>query len=124
MAGPLGDVNSHHYYLAIFNLTDFFRPLRVISSICCTRVLLNIRAAYFRPGTTTEFEIIQGVTRSTGGWRSSNIASDTTAVPSDMEHGEKGGRGWTWEEAKSPRLSLGRMSPFLYDVPEIPEEVE
>ncbi|KAF8529724.1 hypothetical protein BU17DRAFT_60495 [Hysterangium stoloniferum] len=39
-------------------LLSLFRPLRVISSICCTRVLLNIRGAYFTPNSTSETGLV------------------------------------------------------------------
>jgi len=96
-------------------------PLRVISSICCSRVLLNIRAAYFKGPDISVFEMVQGIKTPSSHMASSSIAASSTLGPSDLGHGsnyrEPQKSGWKWEDqTKSPRLSLGRISPFQWEV--------
>lgn len=103
-------------------IIDDHRPLRVVSSICCTRVLLNIRGAYFTPnepirdGTT-------GLEKQSFVWGTLSKTSGTsnTVVPSDSERsGDRRNSGWTWNEDLDPprRLSLRPISPFHCEIPD------
>jgi len=92
----------------------FYRPFRVVASVCCTRILLNLRAAFFTPSSMTEFEVVQG------GWsrRSYRVSSDggnnTFSLDSEGEDAGPVRRntGWKWEDAppRLPTVSVGRYS--------------
>jgi len=99
-------------------------PLRVASSVCCTRVLLNIRGAYFNPSVESNGVIVHGTPAFKWGTRSSGTETTSRTAASldpDPEKGENPSKGWRWEEGKqrsNARLSLGRMSPFVCEAPE------
>ncbi|KAF8525073.1 hypothetical protein BU17DRAFT_83985 [Hysterangium stoloniferum] len=100
-------------------------PLRVISSICCTRVLLNIRGAYFTPNSTSETGLVVANKNFQYEQRSAEATgeSSTLAYSGDDHFGltKDTSTKWQWEDSAkpAPRLSLGRISPFQLNVSEI-----
>ncbi|GJJ13788.1 hypothetical protein Clacol_008045 [Clathrus columnatus] len=120
-------------------------PLRVLSSIFCTRVLLNIRGTYFKPSNTTASN--DGGARSTGlgiqhprrhthsrstsdrmgsttlGTHDTVYADDTDLMyynEDDVPTTE--GQGWTWDghvDPKPPQLTLRPMTPFEIEMAEL-----
>ena len=101
------------------------RPLRVVSSICCTRVLLNIRGAYFNPNETSNSV---GWGKEKNRWGSSSMISgtntSTTIQHSDRDSdqlGEARGNGWIWKDVgvdPSMTLTLRSISPFHCELPD------
>ncbi|KAF8516403.1 hypothetical protein JB92DRAFT_2910918 [Gautieria morchelliformis] len=100
-------------------------PLRVVSSICCTRVLLNIRGAYFNPHGTSHDGVL-GQEKDSFRWGRSSGTSRTstsmTLAPSDLSHPpETRNHGWVWNDGQGNdhlRLSLRSISPFQCELPD------
>ncbi|GJJ13787.1 hypothetical protein Clacol_008044 [Clathrus columnatus] len=140
-----------HDVLAIANLTVALAapiqwglflelPLRVLSSIFSTRVLLNIRGAYFKPSNTTasndggarstnlEFQHPRRQTYSRPTSTSDQISSPTLEAHDAVDANDTyltyyneddiptaEGRGWIWDghvDPKPPQLTLRPMTPF------------
>ena len=93
------------------------RPLRLVTSICCTRVLLNIRGAYFTHDGTGH-ELI-GQENQTFRWGLTGATNTNTMVYSfDCDTLEQaGGYLWTWNDDPNTQLTLRPISPFHCELP-------
>lgn len=121
------------------------RPLRILSSIFCTRILLNIRGTYFKPSDTSTYND-RGAKSTSFGFQSrvrpSHSHSQSTSDrrdgsttlgthdtvyfdETDMDILYEGqeplppSHGWIWSDQRPPQLTLRPMTPFGIEMTEL-----
>ncbi|KAF8508510.1 hypothetical protein JB92DRAFT_593032 [Gautieria morchelliformis] len=99
-------------------------PLHVVNSICCTRVLLNIRGAYFNPDKASHNGVLVFVQEGHS-FRWGAGPGSATTTSSDLGHPkETRNTGWVWNDGgdSTKRLSLRPISPFQCELPDLEKD--